>query len=761
MSAPPPRAVTERRARTRIVDAAVIVVLLAISMIPLWPIYEHSAVLWLGGVGLAVATSVAIAGARWPTYAVVALTVVAYGLIGVPLAVPTRAYAGVLPSPLGLRTLATGTVTSWREMLTAQVPLGAYETLLVPALIVVLTASVVGVSLALRARRPGWAVLAPLAVLAFGILFGSTEALWPTATGIALVLVALTWATVRSDATREAAGFAGARRRPTVPTIRRYATAVLLIVVCGAGASALTKVWAADTRRDVLRADVIPPQFRRDLISPLIGYRNTMLAPGSEKSLLTARGLPDGVRIRLAVLDAYNGQVFAVGTHESSGTFERVPYRIDRDGGGSTTPVTLTIEGLTGPWLPTVGDLTAIHFTADPRLVDRFYYNATGSDAALVGGLKPTTYTVDAAVEPLPELESLASATPGPADQPELKAIPQEIVDAAHQHGTGGRPGERLVVLANWLRSGYVSHSDRNANEPFSRPGHSAERLRLLVTGDPMIGDAEQYATAMALLAREIGFPARVVVGYAPGPDQTEIRGADTTAWVEVQVADGTWVGLDPNPIPREIPATGAPTVDPASKPESVPPPPPQTNDDPITPQNDDGDTNDDHPGPHGGGLDVLLTVLRGVGIASGAVAVLTLPVWALAVAAWVRRLRRRRRDRRRAAVTGAWNEVRDAMVDRGYDLHPAATRREAAALADTPEIHALADRADRGVFDVVGFTTDDVAGYWSQVRAARRSLDAGATRSMRFRRVVTLKSARSLGRSWASWRRARGKGMS
>ena len=34
-----------------------------------------------------------------------------------------------------------------------------------------------------------------------------------------------------------------------------------------------------------------------------------------------------------------------------------------------------------------------------------------------------------------------------------------------------------------------------------------------------MLGDGEQYAVAAALMARRIGFPARVVVGYMQQPE--------------------------------------------------------------------------------------------------------------------------------------------------------------------------------------------------------------------------------------------------
>ena len=50
----------------------------------------------------------------------------------------------------------------------------------------------------------------------------------------------------------------------------------------------------------------------------------------------------------------------------------------------------------------------------------------------------------------------------------------------------------------------------------------------------------EQYSAWMALLANRIGVPARVVFG-AIVPEGGVVTGADVHAWVEVQVADGSW----------------------------------------------------------------------------------------------------------------------------------------------------------------------------------------------------------------------------
>ena len=77
-----------------------------------------------------------------------------------------------------------------------------------------------------------------------------------------------------------------------------------------------------------------------------------------------------------------------------------------------------------------------------------------------------------------------------------------------------------------------------------------------MVDGNGMVGDAEQYAALMAVLARALGIPARVVVGFAGsgchGRRATDgsvpVTGADLTAWVEVPFQQAGWVAYDPTP---------------------------------------------------------------------------------------------------------------------------------------------------------------------------------------------------------------------
>jgi hypothetical protein len=69
-------------------------------------------------------------------------------------------------------------------------------------------------------------------------------------------------------------------------------------------------------------------------------------------------------------------------------------------------------------------------------------------------------------------------------------------------------------------------------------------------------GYCEQYAGAMAVMARAAGVPARVALGYTPGTEQPDgsrlITSDDAHAWVEVYFEDLGWVPFDPTPIARD-----------------------------------------------------------------------------------------------------------------------------------------------------------------------------------------------------------------
>jgi hypothetical protein len=65
-------------------------------------------------------------------------------------------------------------------------------------------------------------------------------------------------------------------------------------------------------------------------------------------------------------------------------------------------------------------------------------------------------------------------------------------------------------------------------------------------------GFCQQYATAMAVLVRELGIPARVAVGYQAGTLQDDgtylVQSTDAHAWVEVFFQGYGWLQFEPTP---------------------------------------------------------------------------------------------------------------------------------------------------------------------------------------------------------------------
>ena len=79
-------------------------------------------------------------------------------------------------------------------------------------------------------------------------------------------------------------------------------------------------------------------------------------------------------------------------------------------------------------------------------------------------------------------------------------------------------------------------------------------------------GHCEYFASAMVILARTQGLPARLVNGFAGGSpnslgDFVEVTRADAHAWVEIHFEKAGWVRFDPTPPDRRLRATAAPSL--------------------------------------------------------------------------------------------------------------------------------------------------------------------------------------------------------
>jgi transglutaminase-like putative cysteine protease len=109
-------------------------------------------------------------------------------------------------------------------------------------------------------------------------------------------------------------------------------------------------------------------------------------------------------------------------------------------------------------------------------------------------------------------------------------------------------PYEKAQAIEAWLEGNkeYSLDTDRPS-------GNIAEEFLL----EMETGYCTYYATAMVMMLRSEGIPARFVVGYTPGQQVEDnkwvVRGSDSHAWVEVYFEDVGWVKFDPTPsAPRQ-----------------------------------------------------------------------------------------------------------------------------------------------------------------------------------------------------------------
>jgi hypothetical protein len=738
----------------------------AIASVELWPIYQSPQFVVLVVVAVGVGTLIAIGGARfrWSSIVVMLVTVAAFFAIGVPLAVPSRALFGVLPTLDGLIELATGTALSWKQLVTITPPVGSYQALLVPALVLVLVTTVVGLSTALRGRWGELGVLAPISLFVAGILFGPATAILPLQLSLGLLGVVLLWiAWQRWYRRREQVRLLAAQGTspdgvPVEATADRGLLAArsligaVLIIALAAGSSVAAALALPPTvNRQVIRTAIEQPFDPRSYPSPLSGFRRYEESGAADRTMLTVAGLPTGGRIRIATLDSYDGIVYAVGSDEvssESGSFTRVPYTYDQSAvPGRRVSLTVTVGSYSGVWVPTVGKFESIAFTGTDAaaLRDSFYYNDESGTAAVVKQLQAgDTYSLSAVLPRQPDDGQLAAVRPGAAVVPRIGVLPENLLATLDGwvKGVDGA-GKRLVSMIAALKTaGYVSHGV-SADEPPSRSGHAADRITQLLTDQRMIGDQEQYAVTAALMARQLGFPARVVFGFAPqvasATGDTRVLGRDASAWIEVDTAQYGWVAIDPTPPVREIPPEQPKDPTTIARPQSPVQPPVEdqkSENSPVPP-----DSTQDEPVNLSPILVVLLTVLRILGWVAVGAAILLAPFAAIIAAKARRRVLRKRAPTPLQRISGGWQEFESSVIDRGYTPPPFPTRTEVAATVGGKKPLVLATVADRAIFSPNEPRAEEADQVWRSVEAMLITMDRGRTRRERIRAAISLRS--------------------
>lgn len=743
----------KRRSFPRIlVDTLVVGILLVVALSGFRVVFEGWGFLVPGFGGLVLGLSVGVLGARftWRWWGLAGASAVGYLVVGGVLAFPSLAVGGVTPTLESIGSAATGLVASWKELLTVEVPTEGYGSVYVVPLVIGLVGGCLAVSFATRLRHPVWALAPICGTLLAAILFGSYQSKDPVIQAALLAFGSITWLGWRRLEARSTLVKVVDSEGSTVPPyVGRHSLLGLAVLIGSIAAGAVVGgAVAPQGQREVLRDHVTPPLDVHQYPSPLQSYR-AYVRDHADDVLFTVTGLPEDARIRLATLDGYNGVVYtATGDGGPfAGSFTRM--RPNSGGASAGAQVTIVIGSLEGVWLPDVGSVVSVDFSGprEKQLASSLYYDQETGTAVVTAGLASgDTYQLNTVVVSLPDIEDVGAEL-AQVRSSEPRGVPDSIGALASDVLEPGDSGATAVIqLVDYLAAaGYFSHGLEG--QPQSLSGHGAARISSLVESDQMIGDDEQYAVAFALMANQVGIPARVVIGFYP-PEGTDlgtsydVTGSDVHVWAEVAFEGIGWVPVDPVPEEDRTPENEdlppvrepepqilqpqPPPEDPAELPPSIP-----TDDRAVDDSSFDAST--------------VLGFLVVLALSIAVVVTLASPILIILMLKVRRRQRRRFARDTRERFSGGWDELADLATDYGVPVPIRGTRLERARAVDdsVPDVGAveLAVHADRGIWGPDRPTRGAARRFWSEVEASLSTLHGSHRRGERWRATLSLRS--------------------
>ena len=726
--------------RDEVVDFAAIVALTMIGIVGFRPAYGGHGYLVAGAAGVLLGLLLSHVGerAKVPLVAVVAVSVLAFLLFG-----GVVSQTGTVSLPV-LKMVANVAVSGWTQLLTTARPVGRTAGLLVLPYLLGLFSGVAGHALARRTRLAVAPAAAPAAVVALSILFGAAQPTAAVLQGAGFAAVVLAWAAARQQrgaAVRTTLG----RQRPW----QRIGAAAAVLAVAAAGATVIGPHLPGARAHQRVVLYVAPPFDVSAYPSPLAGFRDyTQDVPAGlsvyAEELLATTGLPAGSRVRIAAMDAYDGLSWGVANAAAGSSFsgyQRVGALLPGAIPGPTRTATITIQpAYDQPWLPDLADTTGFSFTGagSAQAAAAFRFNVATTTGIIPDGVPAgLRYTVSAAAVTTPAAAALATASPEGTPAASI-VIPAAVQAFAQAHSvTATTPMGKVLALAAYLRDN-GRYSNGGGAQSVIAAGHGSGRLTSFLEGKEIIGDDEQYAATMALLANAVGVPARVSLDGTVEANGT-VYGKDVRADVELDTAEYGWATLPASQFTgTKSPQLQTQQVTPPPQPVKVVPPR-RSDAAPVAAANSSSTVSRTAPPPSGTGFAIpaiVLVLLKYAGTPVLAVAAVGAMLIALKTA---RRRRRQSSGPPSARVAGAWRE----LVDLGRDLGiaPAGgrasvlTRREFAAQAEAhglPEAKAVAVAADAAVFGPGDPDDAAVAGVWQLVTAARRAATSNLPRRRR-----------------------------
>jgi TgpA N-terminal domain/Transglutaminase-like superfamily len=473
------------------------------------------------------------------------------------------------------------------------------------------------------------------------------------------------------------------------------------------------------------------------------------LRQGANKTVIRYTGKE--TYVRLTGLDVFTGDKWAPGTFKVSNKKNDVtdgliaPPGLAQPVKRTTHKYSFQVFDLSTTWLPLPYPAQRVS-----NIDGRWVYDEVSFNVIPTNGTKDNFSYQARALSVEPTAADLRKAGPAPVSLKNLTELPANMPAIVHrtaQEWTKGAktPFDEAVAIQSRLRGSDFRYTTEVQDTLGDATGVHAVAAFLVQRA----GYCVHFASTMAVLARDLGIPARVAVGFTAGEKQKDgshvIKTHDAHAWPELYFSGVGWVAFEPTPAGSRTPSpgfsngAGVPTGAPDTANPSGGPTP--------TPSSTAGiakgarvQDNSNIPNRRGGAIELAgrQLPLLPIGIALAVVLVALIPLFART---WIRRERWRRATTPAGLAAATWAELLDTLLDYGYEWRASdpprsGAERLVAAHGLTGEaseaLRRLASATERSRYaaelGAVGDLRADVetvrailreqAGHWERVRA-------------------------------------------
>jgi len=490
---------------------------------------------WITTMLVAVLTGLTCAVLRGVGFRFVAPVAVLVELLALAWIFVPETLLSIVPTPQTVTALSDLVAAAREIIVEEQAPVGAAKPIvLVVASSFGLIVIVADVLLQRRRAAPLIGVLLMAVFVTPALISGETPPVWLFVAVAALWLVLLRSRTATTGLTRRGAGPA------TVLGGAALAAAVVFPLVTP-DVSAVATSWGKP-----------PPTVFGRGINPMLELGQNLRRNSTVVSLTYTTSFGEAQYLKVATLRDFSGRTWRP-TQTVRGDLMEGDIAVNRDIAVEEGTTTIDIKALRSSMLPvpypSLGTVTGLEGSWGFRRAGMTLVSRDGDS-------RGQTYTVPSLdIQPTAEQMRDLRTTIGPSLRTYLELpddMPAVIAETAEEvTADADTDYDRVLALQRFFRDGDFRYSE-TAPVAQDYDGNGVDVIARFL--EEKAGYCVHFSSAMAVMARTLGIPSRIAVGYAPGTATTisdgetqyENTSDDLHAWTEIYFQGVGWVRFDP-----------------------------------------------------------------------------------------------------------------------------------------------------------------------------------------------------------------------